>query len=65
MQEERRSTRRYRVYQVIGLALGVVFLGLAAAAFFGGGGPIIAVIAAAGGVLVLAASIVAMVRTRA
>lgn len=54
---------RYRVYQIIGIAIGVVFLAVAAWAFFGGGGPIVAAIAAVGGVAVLLVSIVSMVRS--
>ena len=53
------------MYPVIGLVVGVLFVALAVAAYLGGGGPIIAIIAAAGGVLCIAASIVAMVRSRA
>jgi hypothetical protein len=63
--EQQRGTGRYRVYPIVGLVLGVLFLGLAAAAYFGGGGPFIALIAGLGGVLCIAASIVAMVRSRA
>ena len=61
--QQRLGTKRYRVYQTVGIAIGVVFLALAAAAFFAGGGPIIAAIAAAGGILVLIVSIVSMVRS--
>jgi membrane associated rhomboid family serine protease len=63
--QQQRSTTRYRVYQVIGIVLGVLFLGLAAAAFFGGGGWIVAAIAAVGGVLCLTASLITLVRTSA
>lgn len=65
MEQARRGTRRHRAYPVIGLVIGVLFLGLAAAAYFGGGGPFIAIIAGVGGVLCIAASVVAMVRARA
>lgn len=55
--------RRYRAYQVGGLVVGVLFLGLGAAALFAGGGPIIAAIAGIGGLAVLIVSIVMMVRS--
>jgi uncharacterized membrane protein len=60
----RKTPRRYRAYQIAGIAIGVLFLGLAAAAYFGGGGPLIAVIAAVGGILCIVASIVTWVRNR-
>jgi uncharacterized membrane protein YjjP (DUF1212 family) len=65
VEHEQRRGRRYRVYQVIGLVLGAVFLALAVAAYFGGGGPFIALIAGVGGILCLTASIITMVRSRA
>lgn len=55
--------RRYRVYQVAGIVLAVLFLALGVAAFLTGGGPIIAAIAVIGGLAVLIASIVMMVRS--
>ena len=61
--QQRLGTTRYRVYQIMGIVIGLVFLGLAAAAYFAGGGPIIAAIAAAGGIVVLIVSIVSMVRS--
>lgn len=61
--EQQQSTVRYRVYQVTGIVIGVLFLALAAAAFFGGGGWIIALIALVGGLLCLTASLVTMFRT--
>lgn len=60
--EQERVARRPRTAGVVGLIVGVLFLGLAAAAFFAGGGPIVAAIAAAGGLLTLAAGIVLLVR---
>ena len=50
--------RRYRAYQVGGLVVGVLFLGLGAAALFAGGGPIIAAIAGIGGLAVLILSLI-------
>jgi uncharacterized membrane protein YjjP (DUF1212 family) len=61
--EQQLGTRRYRVYQIIGLVLGVAFIGLGVAAYFGGGGPIVAAIAAIGGLLVLVVSLINMVRS--
>jgi uncharacterized membrane protein YjjP (DUF1212 family) len=61
--EQRLGTTRYRVYQIIGIVIGLAFLALGVAAYFFGGGPIVAAIAAAGGVLVLIVSIVNMVRS--
>jgi hypothetical protein len=61
--EQRMGRTRYRVYQVLGLVLGVAFLALAAAAFFLGGGPFIAIISAVGGALAIIVSIVDMVRS--
>lgn len=55
--------RRYRVYQVGGIVLAVLFLALGVAAFLTGGGPIIAAIAVIGGLAVLIVSIVMMVRS--
>jgi len=55
--------RRYRVYQVAGLVLGVLFVALGVAAFFAGGGPVIATIAVLGGLAVLIVSIIMMVRS--
>lgn len=55
--------RRYRVYQVGGIVLAVLFLALGVAAFLSGGGPIIAAIAVIGGLAVLIVSIVMMVRS--
>lgn len=65
MSEQRTTTdsRRYRVYQVIGIVVAVLFLALGIAAFLTGGGPIIAAIAVVGGLAVLIVSIVMMVRT--
>jgi len=57
------GTSRYRVYQVIGIVLGVLFIALGVVAFLSGGGPIIAAIAAIGGLAVLITSIVTMVRS--
>ncbi|WP_091366497.1 MULTISPECIES: hypothetical protein [unclassified Microbacterium] len=55
--------RRYRVYQIGGIVLAVLFLALGVAAFLAGGGPIIAAIAVIGGLAVLIVSIVMMVRS--
>lgn len=60
---QQRSTRRYRVYQGIGIAAGVLFLALGIAAFFAGGGPIVGTIGVVGGVVCLTAAIVTAVRT--
>ncbi|MBB3159289.1 hypothetical protein FHS07_003007 [Microbacterium proteolyticum] len=57
------DSRRYRVYQIIGIVVAVLFLSLGVAAFLTGGGPIIAAIAVIGGLAVLIVSIVMMVRT--
>jgi hypothetical protein len=57
------SGRRYRVYQVIGIVIGVLFLGLGIAALLSGGGPVIAAIAGIGGLAVIIVSIVMMVRS--
>lgn len=54
---------RFRVYQVSGIVLAVLFLALGVAAFLAGGGPIIAAIAVIGGLTVLVVSIVTMVRS--
>jgi len=54
---------RYRVYQVIGLILGALFVAVGLAAILGGGGPVIGVIGLVGGVAVIAVSIVMMVRS--
>jgi hypothetical protein len=62
-QEVRGGAPRYRVYQVVGIVLGVLFLALGVVAFLSGGGPIIAAIAAVGGLAVLITSIVTMVRS--
>jgi len=62
-QEVRDGATRYRVYQVVGIVLGVLFLTLGVVAFLSGGGPIIAAIAAVGGLAVLVTSIVTMVRS--
>jgi hypothetical protein len=56
-------SRRYRVYQVGGIVVGVLFLGLGLAALVAGGGPIIAGIAGIGGLAVIIVSIVTMVRS--
>ncbi|MDU0367964.1 hypothetical protein AB0O16_06940 [Microbacterium sp. NPDC089180] len=56
-------SRRYRVYQIVGIVLAVLFLALGVAAFLTGGGPIIAAIAVIGGLAVLVVSIVMMVRS--
>lgn len=65
MSEQRVATdgRRYRVYQIIGIVVAVLFLALGVAAFLAGGGPIIAAIAVIGGLAVLIVSIVMMVRS--
>jgi hypothetical protein len=65
VEQGERSVTRYRVYQLIGMVIGVLFLGLAVAAFLGGGGPIVAAIAAAGGLLCIVAAIITFARTRA
>ncbi|KZE43209.1 hypothetical protein [Microbacterium sp. T32] len=57
------TSRRYRVYQVGGIVLGVLFLGLGIAALLAGGGPVIAAIAGIGGLAVIIVSIVMMVRS--
>ncbi len=57
------SGRRYRVYQVCGIVLAILFIGLGVGAFFAGGGPVIAAIGVVGGLLVLIVSIVMMVRS--
>ncbi|KQR23128.1 hypothetical protein ASF76_07805 [Microbacterium sp. Leaf151] len=57
------DSRRYRVYQIVGIVVAVLFLALGVAAFLTGGGPIIAAIAVVGGLAVLIVSIVMMVRT--
>ncbi len=62
-QEVRHGTSRYRVYQVVGIVLGVLFIALGVVAFLSGGGPIIAAIAAIGGLAVLITSIITMVRS--
>ncbi|MEV8239927.1 hypothetical protein [Microbacterium testaceum] len=62
-QEVRDGTARYRVYQVVGIVVGVFFIALGVVAFLTGGGPIIAAIAAIGGLAVLITSIVMMVRS--
>ncbi|WP_285136334.1 hypothetical protein [Microbacterium sp. lyk4-40-TSB-66] len=65
MSEQRMTTdgRRYRVYQIVGIVVAVLFLALGVAAFLSGGGPIIAAIAVIGGLAVLIVSIVMMVRS--
>ena len=55
--------RRYRVYQVIGLIVGAVFLALGVAAFVADGGPIVGGIALLGGALCVVAAIVTMIRS--
>jgi uncharacterized membrane protein YjjP (DUF1212 family) len=62
-QEVHHGTSRYRVYQVVGIVLGVLFIALGVVAFLSGGGPIIAAIAAIGGLAVLITSIITMVRS--
>jgi len=63
--EQKASTggRRYRVYQIIGIVLAVLFLALGVTAYLTGGGPVIAAIAVVGGLAVLIVSIVMMVRS--
>lgn len=61
--EVRDGATRYRVYQIVGIVLGVLFIALGVAAFLAGGGPIIAAIAAVGGLAVLIVSIITMVRS--
>lgn len=65
MSDDRTATdgRRYRIYQIIGIVLAVLFLGLGVTAFLAGGGPVIAAIAIIGGLAVLIVSIVMMVRS--
>lgn len=65
MSEQKASTggRRYRVYQIIGIVLAVLFLALGVTAYLTGGGPVIAAIAVVGGLAVLIVSIVMMVRS--
>ncbi|MFG6444215.1 hypothetical protein ACFXP7_02950 [Microbacterium sp. P06] len=64
MEDERQLGRgRYRVYQIIGLIVGVAFIALGVVAFFAGGGPFIAAIAVAGGLLAVIVSVVDMVRS--
>jgi hypothetical protein len=60
---EQHGTRRYRVYQGIGMGLGVLFLAIGVGALLAGGGPIVAIIGIVGGVLCLTASIITMVRS--
>ncbi|MDQ1112424.1 uncharacterized membrane protein YjjP (DUF1212 family) [Microbacterium testaceum] len=63
---EHRTTpvgRRYRVYQIVGIVLAVLFLALGVAAYLAGGGPVIAAIAVIGGLAVLIVSIITMVRS--
>lgn len=62
-QRVRDGATRYRVYQIIGMVLAVLFLALGVAAHFSGGGPIIAAIAVIGGLVVLVVSIITMVRS--
>jgi len=62
-QKTTHTGRRYRVYQVVGILLSVLFLALGVAAYLAGGGPIIAAIAVIGGLAVLVVSIIMMVRT--
>jgi uncharacterized membrane protein YjjP (DUF1212 family) len=62
-QKTTQVSRRYRVYQIIGIVLGVLFLALGVAAYLAGGGPIIAAIAVIGGLAVLVVSIITMVRS--
>lgn len=57
------SGRRFRVYQVGGMIVGVLFLALGVGALLAGGGPVVAAIAFVGGAAVLTASIVMMVRS--
>lgn len=56
-------SRRYRVYQIIGIVLALLFLALGVIAYLAGGGPIIAAIAVIGGLAVLVVSIITMVRS--
>lgn len=58
-----RGARRYRVYQVVGIVLGALFLALGVAALLGGGGPIVGAIGIGGGLVVVIVSIVMMVRS--
>lgn len=60
--EQRLGATRYRVYSIIGIVVGLLFLALGVAAFLAGGGPIVGTIAAVGGVVVLVVSVVNMVR---
>ena len=60
--EQRLGATRYRVYSIVGIVVGLLFLALGVAAFLGGAGPIVGTIAAAGGVVVLIVSIVNVVR---
>lgn len=62
-QKTTQVSRRYRVYQIIGIVLGVLFLALGVAAYLAGGGPVIAAIAVIGGLAVLIVSIITMVRS--
>ncbi|OZD46344.1 hypothetical protein CH252_21245 [Rhodococcus sp. 06-1477-1B] len=62
-QKTTHAGRRYRVYQISGIVLAVLFLALGVAAYLAGGGPIIAAIAVIGGLAVLTVSIVTMVRS--
>jgi hypothetical protein len=57
------ADRRYRIYQVVGIVVAVLFLALGVTAFLSGGGPVIAAIAVVGGLAVLVVSIIMMVRT--
>lgn len=65
MSEQKTVTdgRRYRVYQIVGIVVAVLFLALGVSAYLVGGGPIIAAIAVVGGLAVLIVSIVMMVRS--
>lgn len=58
------TPRRHRGYQIAGIVVGVLFLGLAAASFFGGGGPFVAAIATVGGICCIVASVITWVRSR-
>lgn len=62
-QKVRDGETRYRVYQVLGIVVAVLFLALGVVAFLTGGGPVISAIAVVGGLIVLIASIVTMVRS--
>jgi len=62
-QKTTQVSRRYRVYQIIGIVLAVLFLALGVAAYLAGGGPVIAAIAVIGGLAVLIVSIITMVRS--